>query len=163
MGLYEDNQSKIVRDHVAESIRNASIMIHNDALMYDKCIKLLELAIKLSGTESIKDNYRIELRQIKERVEDDKKNELVLQVPKVWSDKSFVFRNDYMVYNDKKIYYVDVIAISYCGTNTRTFGLSNSLNFIFTILSHNDKISVSFSTKTLTASFIRLPIASARK
>ena len=144
-GLYEDNQSKVVRDHVAEAIRNASVMMHNEAHMYKRSIELFKLAIKLSGTESIKEKYESELKVIKKNADNEEKSSLVLEIPKFWSNKNIIFKNNFAEYDRKKMYYKDVVAMSYHGVRNSTYGIETSQKYTFSIMSSNDKITFTFS------------------
>ena len=136
MGLYEDNQSKVVRDHVAQAIRDASVYIHNKAHMSSQSAELMNLAIKIAGTESIKEQYSSDLKKIHEIAEDDDKSALVLPIPKLFGKKELVVKNTFMEYKEKRIYYKDIVGISYHNEDSK---------FNFVIYSSKDKIDLTFS------------------
>ena len=64
IGVYQSDSSKVVRDHVADGIRNISVALHNYAGEYKESLMLLQLATKISGTESFKKILKSELKKI---------------------------------------------------------------------------------------------------
>lgn len=136
MGLYENNQSKIVRDHAAQSIRDVSVHIHNMAHMSRQSAELMNLAIRIAGTESVKERFSTDLQKIHEIADDDDKTALVLSIPKLFGKKDLIVKNNFMEYKEKKIYYNDVVAISYHNEETK---------YNFVIYSSTDKIDLTFS------------------
>ncbi len=144
-GLYEDNQSKVVRDHVAEAIRTVSVSIHNNGHMYNKSAEVLKRALKICGTESMKEKCENDLKQIKKNAKDDEKNALVVEIPRFWNNENITFKNNFMEYGRKKMYYHDVQAISYHGVTNTTYGVKTSSKYSFIIVSSNDEITFSFS------------------
>jgi hypothetical protein len=64
IGVYHNDSSKIVRDHVADGIRAISIALHNYAGEYKESLMLLKFATKISGTESLKKILNSELKKI---------------------------------------------------------------------------------------------------
>ncbi len=138
MGLYDDSQSRVVRDHVAEAIRNASVYIHNNALMSHQSAELINLAIKIAGTESVKEQYDSDLKKIHEIAEDDDKTALVLPIPKLFGKKDLIVKNNFMEYKGKKIYYKEVVEISYHNKEAK---------FNFVIYTSKDKIDLTFSNQ----------------
>ncbi len=142
MGLFNDAQSKVVRDHAAEAIRAESIKIYNVADMVDDSIKLLKIAISMCGTDSLKTKMEEDLEIIKKN---SKNQSLAVEIP--GSGGTAKFRNNSVEYDGKKIFYRDVIGVSYSSN-------SSSLNGIPTTQSHNfeirsDKEEVSLSTSSL--------------
>lgn len=136
MGLYENNQSKIVRDHAAQSIRDVSVHIHNMAHMSRQSAELMNLAIQIAGTENVKERFSTDLQKIHEIADDDDKTALVLSIPKLFGKKDLIVKNNFMEYKEKKIYYKDVVAISYHNEETK---------YNFVIYSSTDKIDLTFS------------------
>jgi len=136
MGLYEDDQSKVVRDHVAQAIRNASVYIHNKVHMSSQSAELLTLAIKIAGTESVKEQYGTDLNKVHEIAEDEDKTALFLPIPKFFGKKELVVKNTFLEYKEKRIYYKDIVGISYHNEDTK---------FNFVIYSSKDKIDLTFS------------------
>ena len=137
-GLYEDSQSKVVRDHIAEAIRDASVHIHNKALMSKQSADLLNLAIQIAGTESIKERYKSDLNEIHKIATDDEKTALILPIPKFLGKKDLIVKNNFMEYKNKKIYYRDVVEISYHNEEAK---------FHFVIRTNDDKIDLTFSNQ----------------
>lgn len=113
IGLYDDVQSRVVRDHTAEAIRNVSIMIHNKADMRDKSIELIELAKKIAGTESVKKNWETDVKTIEENIQLDNEDALTFKIEGLLRKKELIVKNIFVEYNRKKIYYKDVISIAY--------------------------------------------------
>lgn len=136
MGLYENDQSKVVRDHAAQAIRDVSVHIHNMVHMSHQSAELMNLAMKIAGTESMKEKFGSDLKKIHEIAEDDDKTALVLRIPKLFRKKDLIVKNYFMEYSGKKIYYKDVMAISYHNEGS---------DFNFVIYSSNDKIDLTFS------------------
>jgi len=137
IGLYNDTQSMVVRDHAAEAIRDASIMIHNDAHMVTKSLELLNLAKKISGTESVKEKLESDIKDIKEiKQSNEKEGTLVLEKSEFFRKQKIVINTNFMEYRKSKIYLKDVIKISYH---------SDGDNFFFNIASSNDNIFLKFS------------------
>ena len=144
-GLDKDSQSKVVRDHAAEAIRGISVRIHNELHLTDKATALLKTAIKICGTQNMRKKYEDELKLIKKIVDDDKKNALDLEIPKFWSNEKITFRNNFVEYGRKKMFYKDVSAISYHAVRKSTYGIETSRNYSFSIMSKDDEIDFSFS------------------
>jgi len=136
IGLYENDQSKIIRDHAAQAIRDASVHIHNMAHMSHQSAELMNLAIKIAGTDSMKGQFGSDLKKIHEIAEDDDKTALVLPIPKLFGKKDLIVKNNFMEYKGKKIYYKDVVATSYHNEESK---------FNFVIYSSKDKIDLTFS------------------
>lgn len=135
MGLYEDDQSKVVRDHVANAIREASVMIHNEADMRGKAAELLNVAKKISGTESMKEKLELDLKKINEIIENDNQNTIAFQMGGFLRKKDLIVKNTFIEYHKTKIFYKDVISIQY---------YMSGENYILSIKSSKDKINVSF-------------------
>ncbi len=138
MGLYEDSQSKVVRDHAAEAIRDASVILHNITYMSEKSVELIKLAVRIAGTQGAKEKYESDLNKIQQIVEDDKNTTLVLPIPKLLGKKDLIVKNNFIEYKGKTIYYKDIVKISYHG---------NTEKFHFTIVSVNDKLNLTFSNQ----------------
>ncbi len=131
IGLYNDAQSKVVRDHAAEAIRNASIMIHNDAHMVTESIDLLNLAKKISGTESVKEKMEFDINDIKEIKQLHTENTLLIENREFFRKQNIVINAIFLEYKKSKIYFKDVIKISYYSDNDK---------FFFNIASSDDTI-----------------------
>jgi hypothetical protein len=135
IGLYDDEQSKVVRDHVAEAIRGISIIIHNEAHMKAKSIELLDLAKKIAGTESFKEKSETDMKTIKEFIKIDDDDTMSFTMGGFLRKKELIIKNTFIEYNRKKIYYKDVISVSY---------YNNDDEYIISINSFKDKIKTTF-------------------
>ena len=133
IGLYENVQSIVVRDHAAESIRRVSITIHNEAHMKNKSLDLLNLAIKISGTESTKEKCQSDIETIGGFIDDDEANAIVLDVGGFFQKKELIIKSDFIKYKQKQIYYKDVIAIAY---------YNDDKNYVITLDSKKDDIEI---------------------
>ena len=133
IGLYENVQSIVVRDHAAEAIRRASIMIHNEAHMKIKSLDLLNLAIKISGTESIKEKCKSDIETVENFIDDDEENAVVLEMGGFFRKQELVLKSDFIKYKGKQIYYKDVIAAAY---------YNDDKNYVITLDSKKDDIEI---------------------
>ena len=133
IGLYDDEQSKVVRDHAAEAIRDISIMIHNEADMREKSIKLLDLAKEIAGTESVKQQLEPDSNVIKENIKRDITKSLKFEVGGFLRKKNLLVSETFIKYNSKKIFYQDVISIGM---------VQNENDYVFLLNSHNDKMKI---------------------
>jgi len=66
IGLYENNETKIIRDHLSESIRLIGVKLHNDAEEFQEAVNLIKISIDLCGTDSLRARLKSELKIIKE-------------------------------------------------------------------------------------------------
>ncbi len=74
MGLFDDSQSKIVRDHAAEALRIKSVELHNID-EFEESSRILKLAIPLCGTDSFKNKVQEDLKTVHTNFENKKKQE----------------------------------------------------------------------------------------
>ena len=63
LGLYDDSQIKIMRDRAANALRTIVLDLHNNLSELQKSEGLLEVAIKMAGTESLKNKLKGELER----------------------------------------------------------------------------------------------------
>jgi hypothetical protein len=133
IGLYENVQSIVVRDHAAEAIRGISIMIHNEAHMKNKSLDLLNLAIKISGTDSVKQKFQSDIETIGGFIDDDDENAIVLDMGGLFQKKEIIIKSDFIKYKQKQIYYKDVIAFTY---------YFDSKNYVITLDSKKEDIEI---------------------
>jgi len=66
LGLYEDSQSKVIRDRAAEALRSIVLDLHNNLQETDKAEMLLKEALKFVGTSSMELQLKNELETLKE-------------------------------------------------------------------------------------------------
>ena len=112
IGLYDDVQSKVVRDHVSEAIRSSAILIHNKAHMKAKSIELLALAQEIAGSENIKNKMQTDMKTIDKFIEEDDENALTMVVGGFLRKKELIIKGDYIQFKKKKIFYNDFISIA---------------------------------------------------
>lgn len=96
MGLYEDSQSKVVRDHAAEALRTISVELHN-INQFEESSRVLKIAIPLCGTDSFKSKVQEDLKTVNNNFENKKKqdsyNKIIEPIISDWkscrADKAF--------------------------------------------------------------------------
>jgi hypothetical protein len=149
LGLYDDSQTKIMRDRSANAIRSIVLDLHNNLSEFEKSSGLLEIAIKLAGTESLKNKLQGELELIKNSIKDDIENSLAIEIPGKFKNSTVVFKNNFFEYNDKKIFFKDVLSISFDSTRHSTsvyyIPVSTSYSYRWSVISDKENVSLSFS------------------
>lgn len=146
LGLYDDSQTKIMRDRAANALRAIVLDLHNNLSELEKSAKLLEVAISIAGTDSLKNKLTAELEQINKNVTDDAENSLAIEVPGTFGGGTVLFKNSYLEYNNKRIFYKDATAVSYHAMNQSINFIPVSQSFSFMVASEKEKISFSFGT-----------------
>lgn len=146
LGLYDDSQTKIMRDRAANALRAIVLDLHNNLSELEKSAKLLQVALGLAGTESLKNKLNSELEQINKNVTDDAENSLAIEVPGTFGGGTVLFKNSYLEYNNKRIFYKDATAVSYHAMNQSINFIPVSQSFSFTVASEKERISFSFGT-----------------
>lgn len=146
LGLYDDSQTKIMRDRSANALRSIVLDLHNNLSELDKSQGLLEVAIKLAGTESLKNKLQSELEQIQKNIKDDTENSLAIEVPGTFGGGTVLFKNSYLEYNNKRIFYKDATSISYHAQSQSVNFIPISQSFSYMVASSNVTISFSFGT-----------------
>lgn len=66
IGLYEDSQSKAIRDRAANAIRVVVLDLHNNLSETDKAIALMNVALKISGTAGLELKVKHDIRVLEE-------------------------------------------------------------------------------------------------
>jgi hypothetical protein len=149
LGLYEDSQTKIMRDRSANALRSIVLDLHNNLDEFDKSHGLLEIALQIAGTESLKNKLEGELEQIQKRIKDDAENSLAIEISGTFSSSTIVFKTNFVEYNKKRIFYKDVTGISFDSTATRStiYGIPAGTSYVYrlSIISEKETISLSFS------------------
>ena len=74
LGLYDDSQTKVIRDKISESIRNIVIDIHNNLEEREKAMQLLGIALEICGTMGLREKIIGEVEKIKDNIDDDNNN-----------------------------------------------------------------------------------------
>lgn len=133
-----------IKDLVAWAIREISIKIHNDTDGFEESINLLKIAIKVVYSNELKKSLEEDLKQIKANARDNDFDAYLLEIP--GNSKNLIFKNQCLEYGKKKIFYKDIVEISFNAVN-------NSINFIpttqkynFYIASETEDIDFSFSS-----------------
>ena len=62
LGLYEDSQSKLMRDRASNALRTIVLDMHNGLNEYTRSKKLLEVAVQICGTDSLKNKLQSRAR-----------------------------------------------------------------------------------------------------
>lgn len=149
LGLYDDSQTKIMRDRAANALRTIVLDLHNNLSELQKSEGLLEVAIKMAGTESLKNKLKGELEQIQKNVTEDAENSLAIEIPGTFRSATMVFKNNFVDYNNKRIFYKDATSISFDSTATSStiYGIPAGTSYVYrlSIISEKETISVSLS------------------
>ena len=66
IGLYEDSQTKIMRDKAANAIKTIVLDLHNNLSETDKAISLLNIALKFVGTSSLESKIKQDIKTLEE-------------------------------------------------------------------------------------------------
>ena len=126
IGLYDDEQSRVTRDHAAEAIRAAVVRVHNEIVQIDdegimiddddvqgavELVKLISFAEKIAGTKNMKEQLKSEQKTVEENIISFNENRLTFEVNEFSKKKRLVIEEDFIKYDQKKIYYKDVISI----------------------------------------------------
>lgn len=147
LGLYDDGQTKIMRDRAANALRSIVLDLHNNLSELDKSHGLLEVAIKLAGTESLKNRLQNELEQIQKSIKDDTENSLAIEIPGTFRSATIVFKNTFVEYGNKKIFYKDATGISFDSTATShsLYGIPTGTSYVYNVSIRSDKETISIS------------------
>lgn len=135
IGLYDNVQSKVVRDHAAQAIRETAIMLHNDAHMKSKSLELINLAKTIAGTENVKEKWESDLETIGENIEQDEETAITLTRGRLFK-KELTLKTDFIQYHKKKIFYKDVLSFAILGGGDKKYEIS--------IKSHKEKMKIPF-------------------
>jgi hypothetical protein len=146
LGLYDDSQTKIMRDRAANAVRSIVLDLHNNLSELEKSHGLLEVAIKLAGTESLKNKLQGELEEIGNSIKNDAENSLAIDVPGTFGGGTVIFKNTYLEYNNKRIFYKDASSISYHAQSQSINFIPVSQSFSYMVASPTETISFSFGT-----------------
>ena len=147
--LYDDSQTKIMRNRAANALRTIVLDLHNNLSELQKSEGLLGVAIKLAGTESLKNKLRGELEQIQKNVKDDAENAVAIEIPGTFRSATVVFKNTYVEYNKKKIFFKDATSYSFDSTATShsLYGIPTGTSYVYnwSVISEKETISVSLT------------------
>lgn len=149
LGLYDDSQTKIMRDRSANALRSIVLDLHNNLDELHKSQGLLEVAIKLAGTESLRNKLETELQQIHKNIKDEADNSLEIEIPGTFKNSTITFKNNFVEYDKTKLYFKDISDISYDSTATtrKIYGItvSTTYTYRYSISSEKGDITISLS------------------
>ena len=149
LGLYDDSQTKIMRDRAANALRSIVIDLHNNLSELEKSKRLLEIAVSLAGTDSLKNKLKGELDQIEKNVKDDAESVVVIELPGMFKTSTIVFKNNFLEYNNKRFFYKDVDSIAFHSTATKHsvyyIPTGTTYDYSFSLISGQENISISLN------------------
>jgi len=150
-GLYEDSQTKTMCDRAANALRKIVLDLHNNLNELEKSKKLLEIAINIAGTNSLKNKLKSELKQIEKNLNDEVETNLVLEIPGNFKTSTIALSNSFLEYNGDKVFYKDIISTSFDSTVTQhsVYGIptGTSYQYNWSVDSDDECISISLSAK----------------
>lgn len=82
LGLYEDSQTKIIRDRAAGAIRKTVLDLYNNLRETEKSLALLDIALKISGTAGLTSKIKEDIKVIEKNKKDDETVEPILKLTK---------------------------------------------------------------------------------
>ena len=149
LGLYDDSQTEIMRDRAANALRSIVIDLHNNLSELEKSKRLLEIAVSLAGTDSLKNKLKGELDQIEKNVKDDAESVVVIELPGMFKTSTIVFKNNFLEYNNKRFFYKDVDSIAFHSTATKHsvyyIPTGTTYDYSFSLISGQENISISLN------------------
>lgn len=140
LGLYDDSQTKMIRDRASNALRSISIDLHNKLNELGVSQGVLQVAIEFAGTESLKNTLQSELDQIQKNIESDEENSIAIRIPGILGGCAILFKNTYLEYDNKRIFYKDIVSITYHSESQ-----SSHQSFSYMVTSETVNISFSFS------------------
>ena len=140
-----------MRDRASNALRMIVLDLHNDLSELQKSERLLEIAIKLAGTESLKNKLQDEFKQIQKNIKDDTKDSFVIEIPGTFYGATIVFKNTFIQYNNKKIFFKDATSYSFDSTATSRslYGIPTGTSYVYnwSVVSEKETISVSLAAE----------------
>jgi len=145
LGLYNDSQTKIMRDRSANALRSIALDLHNNLSELGKAQGLHEIAIQLAGTDSLKNKLQTELDQIQKNIKDDEENCIVIKLSS-YGGVTVVLKSSYIESGNKRIFYKDARSISYHAQSRSVNFIPISQNYNYTVASDNETITFSLDS-----------------
>ena len=142
-GLYDEPETEVVRDHIAEAIRAKVIEIHNQGGLYEEAEKLIKVAASIAGTESYKGELEGDKGKIGKSIEMDKNSIVSVKISGFLSSKFAEFKPRVVEYEGKKLFYKDITHITYNGISRNGY-----TTYYFTISDGSEQVSLTFSDLT---------------
>jgi len=145
MGMYEDSQTILMRDRAAETMRSIVLDIHNNLEDVSLAKRLLEVAIKFCGTDSLKHKLTKELEQIDENIKSSSDNKVTLEIPGFFSTNNANFTNTSLEYKGKTIQYKDATCVAWHSMKESVNGIPTSQKYTFYVASDTESIDISYT------------------
>lgn len=82
LDLYDDSQTKLIRDRAASALRKIVLDIYNNLRETEKSISLLNIALKISGTASLTHKIEQDIKTLEKNKKDDETVEPILELIK---------------------------------------------------------------------------------
>jgi hypothetical protein len=146
LGLLEDSHTKIMRDRGANSLRKIVLDLHNNLEELETSRNLLKLAIQMAGTDSVRSKLNGELEQIEKNLKNEAENFITIEVPGSFGGGTFLFKHNYVEYDKTKLFYKDIVGISYQAKSFSFNFIPLSQSYSFMIGTKDRSISLSFGT-----------------
>lgn len=143
-GLYEDSTTKLLRDRTATALRKVVLDIHNHHDDLDTSSKLLQIANKIAGTDSLKALLKSDLEQIQQNISYEEANTLSIEIPGTFGGGAIVFTPDHVIYNRRKIYYKDATRLAYHAMRRSVNLVPISQSYSFMVGSADQTIDISW-------------------
>lgn len=145
LGLYETSQVKSIRDRFASALRVIVLDLHNNLNEITLSEKLLKIGISFCGTESLKNRFEQELKQLEKNLDAEKNSSLVIELPSTFSTSYITFTNNNIEFEKKVMKYSEIEKVSWSSESHSTYGIPTSQKYFFRVESSYDKIAISFA------------------
>ena len=133
-----------MRDRAAKERRRVVLDIHNHHNDLDTSAKLLQLAIKIAGTEGLKALLKMDL-ELQKNISYEQDNTLAIEIPGTFAGGTMTFKPDQVTYGGRKIYYKDATTVLYHAMR-RSVNTVPIPTYSFMVGSADQTISVSWGT-----------------
>jgi hypothetical protein len=120
--------------------------IHNNHNDLDTSAKLLQLAVKIAGTESLRALLKTDQDQIEKNISYERDNTLAIEIPGTFGGGTIIFKSDHVTYDGRTIYYKDASTISYHAISQSINLVPISQSYSYMVASPSETIKVSFGT-----------------
>jgi hypothetical protein len=145
LGLYETSQVKSIRDRFATALRVIVLDLHNNLNEITLSEKLLKIGISFCGTESLKNRFEQELKQLEKNLDAEKNSNIVIELPSTFSTSYITFTNTTVQFQNKVFKYSEIEKVSWYSESHSTYGIPTSQKYFFRVESSYDKIAISFA------------------
>ena len=145
-GLYEDSTAKLLRDRGAKALHSIVLDIHNHHHDLETSAKLLEFAVKIAGTESLKAQLKSEQEQIATNKSQEESNTIAIEIPGMFGGGTIIFKPDHVIYGGKRVNYADATKMAYHARMQSVNYVPLSQTYNFMVGSESQTISISWGT-----------------